>query len=146
MNIESEIRNWLENRGYHYGQVYVLDEVIAKCCPKISSKDLEDFEKEFNHEPCLKGVSFDKCGEKWYKYGFRHDKLIELSSKLNAWSNENKFPISSSRIGFTLYISAYEKLSDVQIKDLEKEFNVKYEEYSISCNSNDINYKFQWGY
>ena len=143
-NIESEIINWLETRGYYYGPIYVIDEVVAKCRPKISSKDLKDFKNEFNHEPDLKEVSFDKYGEKEYKYEFRHYKLIELGSKLNAWLIENEFPISYLSIGFTLYIGTSEKLSDVQINDLEKEFNVRYDRYSISCYSNDIDYEFQW--
>ena len=82
---KSEIRNWLEIRGYHCKDIYVIDNVIVECRPKIFSKDLNEFEIEFNHKPSLDGVFFDESGEKNYKYYFNHDNLVKLYSKINAF-------------------------------------------------------------
>ena len=48
--------------------MYMLLMGQVNCHPKISSKDLEDFEREFNHKPYLKEVSFEEYGENEYKY------------------------------------------------------------------------------
>ena len=113
---KSEIRNWLEIRGYHCKDIYVIDNVIVECRPKIFSKDLNEFEIEFNHKPSLDGVFFD----------------------------ENEISIQLFIIGIELSVYTYEKLSDVQIKELEEEFNVKCRGYSISCDSNKYTYNFRW--
>ena len=68
---KSEIRNWLEIRGYHCKDIYVINNVIVECQPKISSKDLNEFEIEFNHKPSLDGVFFDESGEKNYTTFFQ---------------------------------------------------------------------------
>ena len=142
---KSEIRNWLEIRGYHCKDIYVIDNVIVECQPKISSKDLNEFEIEFNHKPSLDSVFFDESGEKNYKYYFNHDNLVKLYSKINAFFDENEISIQLFIIGIELSVYTYEKLSDVQIKELEEEFNVKCRGYSISCDSNKYTYNFRWG-
>ena len=68
--------------------------------------------------------------------------MDEFGNSIRNWlANQNHrgyFTVLSD--GITLEV--YDELSNDQIKDFEKEFEVKFKRYSISCNSDRIDYEF----
>ena len=104
-----------------------------------------EYKRIFKSMKCPECLFHDESGEKNYKYYFNHDNLVKLYSKINAFFDENEISIQLFIIGIELSVYTYEKLSDVQIKELEEEFNVKCRGYSISCDSNKYTYNFRRG-
>ena len=111
---------------------------------KISPKHLEEFKYEFGHEIQLKRVSFDENGQKAkFEYYCCNDRLNDFKYYLRQWLNQHSFPRGSFMIMSDLSLEMDEKLSDSQIHDFENEFEVKCNQYSMSCNSNVVKYRFK---
>lgn len=139
----SEIRKWLEDYGYCYGHIFVVDKVFVNVSQKISQKDLKAFKNTFNEELILEGASYDDYGcLKEVRYYCYQEDLKNFRSSLFEWVEENSFPLRFFTVtdGITLY--CFDELSKNQINNFEKKFEVKCRSYSISCNSNEITYKF----
>lgn len=123
--------------------IFVVDSVNIYLSTKISFEDIEDFKKEFGYEISLEGASFDENGlEREFKYGANHKMLEQFSSQIKEWLDNHSFPIRFFMIKRELSLYAYDKFSYEQIHDFEEEFEVRCSGYSMSCNSNDIEYEF----
>lgn len=140
----SEISNWLETRGYYCRHIFVVDRVFMYLSNKIYSKHLEEFKCDFGQEIRLKGVSFDENGQKSdFEYTCGSDRLDDFISYLRQWLKRHSFPAGFFMVMSDLSLNMDEKLSDSQIHDFEKEFEVKCKQYSMSCNSNVVKYRFE---
>ena len=109
----------------------------------MSPQDKKAFEDKWECELTLEGASFGADGnENEFNYHCCPKGLAEFKSYLGFWLRDNYFPIYHTMVMESISITTTEKLSDVDISDFEKEFEVKCRGYSISCNSNRIEYKF----
>lgn len=123
--------------------IFVVGSVNVYLSSKMSSEDCEDFKNDFGYEIHLEGASFDENGLKSeFKYYAHHKKLDEFSDQIKEWLTKHSFPTKFFMIKRDLSLYTYDKLSDEQIHDFEKDFNVKCKGYSISCNSEEVKYEF----
>ena len=78
-----------------------------------------------------------------FEYHCDSSLLEECRNKLRVFLRANDYPYSFFTMGGS-HISLYlhEKLSDAQINKFEEEFNLNLKGFSISCNSNRIEYEF----
>lgn len=139
----SEIRNWLENKGYICRNIFVVDVVCIYISSKLSQNDCDEFKNEFDAEMRLKGASFDAFGQNnEFKYYCDHRLLAAFRAYLHDWLNQNNFPVNYSMVTRDISIEVHEELSQSQIQEFEDEFEVKFLNYSLTCNSDKIKYKF----
>lgn len=139
----NEIQEWLSSKGYRCGYCFVVNLVYLNVSSKISPKDVAEFKKEFGEDIHLKGASYGANGStSHFKYWCDHHLLDEFGNSIRNWlANQNLrgyFTVLSDGIS----LEVYDELYDNQIKDFEEEFEVKFKKYSISCNSDRIDYEF----
>lgn len=141
-DIISEIENWLEKHYYELKYIFVIDSVYIRIYPKMSQEDLDKFKKDIECDISLEGVSYNSNGDKEFKYDCNSIKLNEYGLYVRNWLKKYDFGnfvfIYSTGFKFKTPL----KLSDYEINLIENEFKVRCKGYSISCNSNDIDYEF----
>ena len=143
--IKFKIKNWLVNRGYNVIHIFVVDVIYAHVSRKISPQDLKDFKKEFGNELILDGASFNEKGESnEFIYYCKNNEIDNYYFILKKWLNNHKYPLRMLMLSSDISLKCSEKLSDKQIHDFEDKFNVKLINYSINCNSNELNYNFSY--
>ena len=141
--VVSEVRNWLENHGYHYRHVFVVDDVCLYTATKLSDEDIEEFKNEFGGHVSLAGVSYAGSGNiSEYNYHCGHKLLDKLRDDIREWLSGHDFPYVYFTISRGIRISSYQDVPLSVIQDFEKEFGVKYAGYSISCGSDKKEYEF----
>lgn len=141
--VVSEIGDWLINHGYRCRHIFVVDFVHMFISSKISKDDLNEFEREFGHEIHLNGASFDENGQKReFEYFCDHELLVEFRAYVRDWLRNHNFPFDYTIVMDDISIYCSERLSETQIHEFEDEFEVRCRGYSLTCNSNEIIYKF----
>ena len=139
----NEIQKWLKNRGYQYSLCGVTDSVYVHVSSKISQDDLDEFKKEMGHDLYLKCASYGANGNiSDFEYGCNHKLLKEFRGCIENWLVNQGGYVYFILFFNSISLKMNKELSSNQIEDFEKEFEVKLREYSVSCNSNEISYKF----
>lgn len=142
-SVKSEIRNWVENKGYDCHFIHVVNNVSFRCYPKISHEDINEFKNEFGREIVIKGVKFNEDGTVGeYEYDCDHDRLFEFRNLVRDWLQIHGIQVISVFLTSNIEIYTYGELLDNQIKGFEDEFDVKCRGYDLSCSSREIRYIF----
>ena len=142
--IKNEIQSWLESKGYRINYCYGVIGISIVLFQKISDVNLNEFEKEFKCPLILKEVTFNRSGEKsQFKYNCYPSCLDDFSFHVSQWLNERTFPCYLCMCSDDILLNCYDELSEQQIRDFEKEFDVKCINYQISCGLDDVEYVFQ---
>ena len=117
--------------------------MFFKTSTRLSEKSIEDFKKDFGEEIYLKGASYDGNGNvDVFEYECDHILLVKFRENVRNFLKQHNFPYTYFTVLDTISLSCHEELSDSQINDFGKTFEVQCMKYSISCNSNDIKYEF----
>lgn len=102
-----------------------------------------EFKKEFEVDLTLKGATFTESGESSeFEYYCCPSTLTRFKQYLWEWLADHEFPFSYIMLSRNISVTCSQELSDGQIKEFEREFEVKLKKYEISCNSKDIEYEF----
>ena len=141
--INDEIRNWLESRGYAVYYSYGVGKISVVINNQISAIDLKEFKNDFNSDLTLNGVVFNEFGEKSeFHYNYDSSCLNDFKLYVHNWLKRHNFPVDYIFCSDEIRAYFYEKLSDSQINDFEKEFEVKCRKFKISCGVNEFEYIF----
>lgn len=142
--IKNEIQSWLESKGYRINYCYGVSGISIVLFQKISDVNLNEFEKEFKCPLILKEVTFNQFGgESQFNYHCNPFCLDDFRLQVNQWLNEHMFPGYLIRCSDDISLNCHGELSEQQIRDFEKEFDVKCIKYQISCGSDNVKYVFQ---
>lgn len=142
--VESEVRNWLEDHGRPYTNLFVANDVCLYTPTKLSCDEIEELKNEFGGYVSLSGVSYEGNGSiSKYKYHCSHKLLDKLKEDIREWLGNHEFPYYHFTISRGIRISSYQDVPLSVIQDFEKEFGVKYVGHSISCGSNEKEYEFR---
>ena len=141
-----EIKNWLRNHGYFPRHVFVVDKLFVNVSTKLSDEDILKFNRKFDVELKLNGGSFNEDGTlDQVEYVGYPERIEEFRRDVKIWLDENEFPVSYFILSSRISLHCSERLSSDQISDFSDMFNVKCKSFDVSCNSNDVTYRFSWG-
>lgn len=141
--IKNEIQSWLESKGYLINYCRGVNVISIVLFQKISDVNLNEFENEFECPLILKEVTFNRSGEKsQFRYNCYPSCLDDFSFQVSQWSNEHMFPLNLVMCSKDISLNCYDELSEQQIRDFEKEFDVKCIKYHMSCGLDDVEYVF----
>ena len=151
--IESEMKNWFEDRGY-FSVVTVLNGVAIGLLEEMSEEDIirfsEDFEGDLEYKGILEGAGGYKRGAKKrnvvsegpeiHHYSFSHPLVEKYKCCLEEWFDNQGFDCDYWLFSGYISIYSHDTLADDQIASFEKEFEVKYDENWENCP--EINHYF----
>lgn len=100
---------------------------------------MDEFKRDFGYPLELEGVSFGYS--KVYKYRAKHKLIDKFKSCLENWLDDHNLDCYFFLSSY-IDLEVYDELSEGVLQDFEREFDVKCREYSISCNSGKIKYRF----
>lgn len=141
--VVNEIRNWLINKGYEPGHIFVVNYVYVNVSSKISKEDLIEFKNLFKSDLTLSGVSYNQYGRLTeVEYHCFHPALEKYEVMLVDWLCDNDFPSAFFTLNRGISLTCSEKLSKEQISSFEREFEVTCRKFELSCNSDNICYTF----
>ena len=92
--INDEIRNWLESRGYAVYYSYGVGKISVVINNQISAIDLKEFKNDFNCDLTLNGVVFNEFGEKSeFHYNYDSSCLNDFKLYVHNWLKRHNFPV-----------------------------------------------------
>ena len=122
----------------------MVDTVYAHTSKKLSKESMDEFKECFGKGIILQKASYNQDGQcSELEYGCDHPFLDEFRRCLKTWLNDQDFPFRYFMVTETIFLLTNEKLSQSQINEFEKEFEVRCCKYSKECNSTNLKYEFK---
>ena len=141
IEIKNEINQWMKKEFRTFNDIFISNVVSVDFYEKLTDEEESKINNHFNTNIGLEKVSYTN-DLKNFSYKFDYYKLYEIQNNIIRWFEKHDISISVLPFLNSIIINSYKNISDSIIKEFEKDFNMKFESYEISCNLKRKSYKF----
>ena len=108
----------------------------------MTDEDMFQFNNDFKCDINLISAKYGSNGIKEYSYKFYHQKIVEYRDSISLWLKSHNISHGLLILYSNISIKDCEDLSIGLIHEFERNFDVTYGGYEISCNSRNKTYNF----